>query len=138
MAEESWRYRSWTAIVVAASWQGLVSALVGALVALPFGDPAPSWAFFAPGALGAAWAVPIHVAVDRRAVVVRNRLRRYVVPLDEVVVVEHDGRVSGWGAEVRMRTTARRRSIRLDALATADASVADALDLVIREQRARR
>lgn len=132
----SWRFRDWRATLLLAGMQALLFGLVGVGLALPFGEPAPTWTFIVPAAVGAAWAIPMGVRVGDDVVVVRNQLRRHEVALDKVERVEFTDWVSGWGRRVLLRTSSR-RAIRIAALAADNGAGAEALDLMIREQQSK-
>lgn len=121
-----------------AFWQALLFGLVGAGLALPFIEPAPGWAFVVPAIIGAAWAIPMEVSVGPETMVIRNPIRRHVIPIDAILGVECSDWVSGKGRRVRLRTTSRRRPIGVAALALDNCTSTETMDLVIQEQQAQR
>lgn len=133
--KSKWSHRSLGFNVLLAFWQGLAAGLVGVGLALPFGDPAPTWTFVVPAAAGAFWALPTRVTLTTTAVIVRNPLRTYEVALEDVARVEQTQWVSGWrGRTVWLRTNSGR--VRVAALGSDRYGAAsEALDLMVREQR---
>jgi hypothetical protein len=130
---EAWRYRSWfTAVLV--FWQGLVCGLLGVALALPFGDPAPPWAFWGAALVGAAWAAPAGLTLDGSTLSVRNALRRHRVPLEDIAAIQAKDWISGWGRSVQLRTADGRR-IRVSALGGDDGSATKVLNELVRTRR---
>lgn len=137
MPPPAWIFRSWRATATGAFWQGLAFGLVGGALALPFSSPAPWWAFVLPAVFGAAWAVPMRLSVTLDRLVVRNALRRHEVPIAAVCGITSGTTVSGRGRRVTLRTTSSARPRRIDVLTFDDGAAAEAVELMIRDVRAR-
>jgi hypothetical protein len=127
-----WQYRALRINALLAFRQSLVFGLGGVAVALPFGDPAPTWAFVGPALVGAGRAMPTSVRVQNGMVTIRNPLRRHRLPARSVASIEATAWVSGRGRLVRLRTNDGRR-IRVAGLAGDNSGLADTLRLIIRD-----
>lgn len=86
--EPDWRYRSWYVSGIFAFYQAGTAGAVLSAATLPIGSTVAATVGACGFAVGFAWAAPTSVELRDGELTIRNPLRRHVVRIDDILLVE--------------------------------------------------